>query len=158
METSGWPAVAVLWWSTIGRQGLPCLLDQLISGGGAVVKQVRAPRVPRGEIAERARAFVLVLDALATRVPAGGGQRRVLALAGLDRRFSSAQTTSSPGCSRSPCQRPAQRSRIGPAFSANRGSREKIHERRCHGLIASSDSHRQTVTPLICSTIPRPIA
>jgi hypothetical protein len=38
------------------------------------------------------------------------------------------------------------------------GSRGKIHERCCHGLIASSDSQRQTVTPLICSTIPRATA
>jgi hypothetical protein len=45
-----------------------------------------------------------------------------------------------------------------PARSANRGSRGKIHERCCHGRIASSDSQRQTVTPLICSTIPRVIA
>jgi len=45
-----------------------------------------------------------------------------------------------------------------PARSANSGSRGKIQERCCQGLIASSESQRQTVTPLICSTIPRPIA
>ena len=35
------------------------------------------------------------------------------------------------------------------------GSRGKIQERYCHGLIASSDSQRQTVIPEICSQIPR---
>jgi len=42
-----------------------------------------------------------------------------------------------------------------PALAVNLGSRGKIHERCCHGLIASSDSQRQTVTPEICSQIPR---
>ena len=34
-----------------------------------------------------------------------------------------------------------------PALAVNSGSRGKIQERCCHGLIASSDSQRQTVTP-----------
>ncbi|HWE59590.1 MAG TPA: hypothetical protein VG228_07840 [Solirubrobacteraceae bacterium] len=37
----------------------------------------------------------------------------------------------------------------------NSGSRGKIQERYCHGLIASSESQRHTVTPEICSQIPR---
>src|ERR1035437_210588 len=53
---------------------------------------------------------------------------------------------------------PAYRSRIGPARCANSGSRGKIQERCCHGLIASWDSHRHTVTPEICLSIPRVIA
>lgn len=40
----------------------------------------------------------------------------------------------------------------------NTGSRGKIHERCCQGLIASSESQRQTVTPEICSQIPRATA
>jgi hypothetical protein len=40
-------------------------------------------------------------------------------------------------------------------LTVNSGSRGKIHERYCHGLIASSESQRQTVTPEICSQIPR---
>jgi predicted transcriptional regulator len=50
------------------------------------------------------------------------------------------------------------RSRIRPALAVNAGSRGKIHERCCQGLIASSESQRQTVTPEICSQIPRAIA
>jgi hypothetical protein len=42
-----------------------------------------------------------------------------------------------------------------PALAVKSGSRGKIHERCCHGLIASSDSHRQTVIPEICSQMPR---
>ena len=42
-----------------------------------------------------------------------------------------------------------------PALAVNAGSRGKIQERYCHGLIASSDSQRQTVIPEICSQIPR---
>src|ERR1035437_5402603 len=53
---------------------------------------------------------------------------------------------------------PAYRSRIGPARCANSGSRGKIQERCCHALIASWDSHRHTVTPEICLSIPRVIA
>ena len=45
-----------------------------------------------------------------------------------------------------------------PALAVNSGSRGKIHERYCHGLIASSDSQRHTVTPEICSQIPRATA
>ena len=45
-----------------------------------------------------------------------------------------------------------------PAFAVKSGSRGKIQERCCHGLIASSESQRQTVTPEICSQIPRAIA
>ena len=45
-----------------------------------------------------------------------------------------------------------------PAFAAKSGSRGKIHERCCQGLIASSDSQRQTVTPEICSQMPRATA
>jgi hypothetical protein len=47
------------------------------------------------------------------------------------------------------------RSRIRPALAVNCRSRGKIHERCCQGLIASSKSQRQTVTPEICSQIPR---
>jgi hypothetical protein len=43
--------------------------------------------------------------------------------------------------------------RAGPLREA--GSRGKIQERCCQGLIASADSQRQTVTSLIRSTIPR---
>jgi len=45
-----------------------------------------------------------------------------------------------------------------PALGAKLGSRGKIHERCCHGLIASSDSQRHTVTPEMCSAIPRATA
>ena len=47
---------------------------------------------------------------------------------------------------------------IRPALTVNAGSGGKIHERYRQGLIASSDSQRQTVTPEICSQIPRAIA
>jgi hypothetical protein len=45
-----------------------------------------------------------------------------------------------------------------PALAAKFGSRGKIHERCCQGLMASSVSHRQPVTPEICLAIPRAIA
>ena len=53
--------------------------------GCAAVEQLRAAGVPGGQVAERALAFVLVLDALAALDGGGGGQRRVLAAPGLDR-------------------------------------------------------------------------
>jgi hypothetical protein len=50
-------------------------------------------------------------------------------------------------------------SRIGPAFSTNLGSRGKIHERCCHGLIASSANQRPIVDAdaalTACSTTKR---
>ena len=42
-----------------------------------------------------------------------------------------------------------------PALIVNSGSRGKIQERYCHGLMASCESQRQTVIPEICSQIPR---
>ena len=44
---------------------------------------------------------------------------------------------------------PAYRSRIGPAFSANRGSCGKIQCSYCQGLIAASCNIRHTVLRLI---------
>jgi hypothetical protein len=44
-----------------------------------------------------------------------------------------------------------------PGALGEQRARGKIQERCCHGLTASSDSHRQTVTPEMCSTIPRVI-
>src|SRR5258708_16022263 len=41
-----------------------------------------------------------------------------------------------------------------PALTANSGSRGKIQVRCCHGRIASSWSHRQTVLSLIRATMP----
>src|SRR5260370_8997901 len=41
-----------------------------------------------------------------------------------------------------------------PAWTANSGSRGKIQVRCCHGRIASSWSHRQTVLSLIRATMP----
>ena len=46
-------------------------------------------------------------------------------------------------------QEPAYKSRIGPAFSANRGSRGKIQYSYRHGLIASASRMRQTVLGLM---------
>ncbi|HEX3832399.1 MAG TPA: hypothetical protein VHW04_10555 [Solirubrobacteraceae bacterium] len=40
-------------------------------------------------------------------------------------------------------------------MAVNSGSRGKIQERYYHGLMASSDSQRYTVTAEICSQIPR---
>ena len=59
--------------------------------------------------------------------------------------FSSALRTWSPGPRGWPCQVPAYRSRIGPAFSAKRGSRGKIQYWYCHGLMASRSRMRHTV-------------
>src|SRR6202011_6083305 len=67
------------------------LLDQLVERldpvlGRAPVKQSGATNVPRGEIAERAFAFVLVLDQLPI-TAREGGLGGMLARAGLDRRL-----------------------------------------------------------------------
>src|SRR4051794_34060100 len=53
--------------------------------------------------------------------------------------------TYSSGRSRLPSKIPAYRSNARPALKAKLGSRGKIHERVCHGLIASSCSQRQIV-------------
>ena len=53
--------------------------------------------------------------------------------------------TYSSGRSRLPSNTRAYRSSARPAFSAKLASRGKIHERVCHGLIASSCNHRQIV-------------
>ena len=51
----------------------------------AAVKQLRAACVPGREVAQRAAPVVLVLDALPASDGGRGGQRRVLAVTGLDR-------------------------------------------------------------------------
>ena len=55
--------------------------------GSAAIEQLRALGVPRGQVAKRSLAVVLVLDALSALDAGRGGQRRVFALAGLDRGF-----------------------------------------------------------------------
>ena len=66
--------------------------------------------------------------------------------------FSSHDSTKSFGPNGSPFQTPAYKSRIGPAFLRNCGSRGKIQCSYCHGLIASSSSVRHTVLLLIGSS------
>jgi hypothetical protein len=66
------------------------LVDELVKRddpvlGGAAIKQPGAAGVPGGEIAQRAASVVLVFDALAALDGRRGGQRRVLAIARLDR-------------------------------------------------------------------------
>ena len=68
------------------------LLDQRVERDDpvlrrAAIEQLRASGVPGGQVAQRTASFVLVLDALPALDAAGGGQRRVLALPGLDRGF-----------------------------------------------------------------------
>src|SRR3954451_13274716 len=53
--------------------------------------------------------------------------------------------TYSSGRSRRASKTRAYRSSTRPALAANSGSRRKIHDRVCHGLIASSRSQRQIV-------------
>src|SRR5205823_11352178 len=52
---------------------------------GAAIEQPGASGVPGGEVAERSGAFVLMLEALSALDAGRGGQRGVLARAGLDR-------------------------------------------------------------------------
>src|SRR5262245_41112363 len=63
--------------------------------------------------------------------------------------FSSALRMWSLGPKGWPRQKPAYRSRIGPAFSANCGSRGKIRYSYCQGLRASVGRMRQTVLRLM---------
>ena len=75
-------------WSTSASNGVDAVL------GGAAVEQLRAPGVPGGEVAERALAFVLVLDALAARAaPRRRAASRCLRWRAWIEGFSSAQTT-----------------------------------------------------------------
>ena len=53
--------------------------------GGAAIEQAGVLDVPGGQVAERAFALVLVLDALPALDAGRGGECRVLARAGLDR-------------------------------------------------------------------------
>ena len=71
--------------------------------------------------------------------------------------FSSADITNSSGPKAVPSQLRAYRSSTRPAFSAKWGSRGKIQLRWRQGGNASALSQRQSVTPLICATIPRAI-
>jgi hypothetical protein len=64
--------------------------------------------------------------------------------------FSSPHTTKPPAWRSSPAQRPRYGSKMRPYLATKFGSRGKFQERCCHGLIASSESERQTVTPEIC--------
>jgi len=57
--------------------------------------------------------------------------------------------------SRRPCQRRSYRSRTRAAFRAKSGSRGKIHDRCCHGLIASAANQRRTVEPDSVAVMPR---
>src|SRR6187431_77747 len=68
--------------------------------------------------------------------------------------FSSVDTTNSSSRSGLPCQHRAYRSRMRPALTWKCGSRGKIQQRCCHGRIASSCSHRQTVLALMRATRP----
>jgi hypothetical protein len=63
--------------------------------------------------------------------------------------FSSALRMWSLGPRGWPCQVPAYKSRIGPAFSAKWGSRGKIQYLYRHGLMASVAKIRHTVLRLI---------
>jgi len=68
--------------------------------------------------------------------------------------FSSVEMTNSSSRSGLPCQERAYRSRIRPALAWKCGSRGKIQQRCCHGRIASSCNHRQTVLSLMRATSP----
>src|SRR6476661_1124227 len=68
--------------------------------------------------------------------------------------FSSAQITYSSGRSGASLNRRAYRSSTRAALVAKSGSRGKIQDRCCHGLIASADSQRQIVVPEIAATMP----
>jgi hypothetical protein len=68
--------------------------------------------------------------------------------------FSSEEITYSPTPSGFPSQRPSYRSRIRVALAAKSGSRGKIQDLYCQGLIASSASHRRTVDAEIPTAMP----
>src|SRR6266545_174938 len=70
--------------------------------------------------------------------------------------FSSAEMTNSPGPSGRPWNRRWYKSSTTPALAAKSGSRGKIQERCCHGLIGSSASQRHSVVVDTSST--RPVA
>jgi hypothetical protein len=99
--------------------------------------------VPRGETRERAAALVLELipgrDGPVLAPRSGGGNRALAA-------GSSHPPRSRTHPDASACRRTrAHRTSARPAFAANSGSRRYIKHCCCHGLIASSCSHRQIV-------------
>src|SRR6266511_3052205 len=69
--------------------------------------------------------------------------------------FSSAHSTYSSGPSGRPWKRRAYRSSTRLALARKSGSRMKIHERCCQGLIASLASQRPTVDAEIAVAMPR---
>src|ERR687888_909677 len=69
--------------------------------------------------------------------------------------FSSAEITYSCGPNWSPSQRRSYKSKIGPARSANRGSRGNSQLRWRQGRIASASNQRHRVVPLTVATSPR---
>jgi hypothetical protein len=68
--------------------------------------------------------------------------------------FSSAEMTNSSAPSARPAKPPSYKSSATPALAANSGSRGKIHERCCQGLIASASSQRHSVVVEMSSTSP----
>jgi hypothetical protein len=99
------------------------------------------------------RAFALVPIAHMQGMAGPRGGRAACGLPSLDRCFSSAHTMIWPfrlnSCARS------YKSRMGMAFSRNRGSVACCQLRYCHGLIRSACSQRFTVEAEMCETIPR---
>src|SRR5437867_18556 len=69
--------------------------------------------------------------------------------------FSSAEITKSCGPNARPSQRPWYKSKMGPARSANRGSRGNSQLRWRQGRIASASNQRHSVVPLTVATSPR---
>ena len=104
--------------------------------------QLAAVDVPSGQVAQRAAAVVVVLDAHRRPGPPGASawQRRRAWMLGLligaDHEL---------GCSSSPLKRPGIQVKETARPSRKRGSRGKIHDRWSHGRIASSESQRAIV-------------
>jgi hypothetical protein len=91
----------------------------------AATEHLGSAHIPSGQVGARPAPLILVLHIEG--VPRPGRQRGMSAMANLDAGFLiGGKDIESVACSGAPSQRPAYRSRMGPAFSQNWGSRGKI--------------------------------
>ena len=123
------------------------------AAGCAAAVQAGLVDVVGGEVGQRPAAVVLVLDAHDPTLARGQGG--VAAAAGLDGGLLIPQMTYSSSPSGLPSQHPWYRSSTREALALYSGSRMKIQDWYCQGLIVSADSQRRTVEAEMVSTMPR---
>jgi hypothetical protein len=132
------------------------LVDQAVErvdagGGFAAAEHLGAVDVPGGQVGEPPRKY-----SASTRSGLRGAGPVVgcLRMRAWMEVFSSAEITYSSGRSGVSSKRRPWRSRTPAALAPKSGSRGKVQDRCCQGLIASELSQRQIVVPEIEATMP----